>query len=81
MMIGAISFKILFEIKSAPELAFGFSCLQLLRMSTYDISEENNKLGFSSGKKFLKSKSVSSTSEASLGPTPVKKSIKSICHF
>ena len=63
----------LFEIKSAPVLTLGLSCLQIFRMSISEILEFSNKTGLLSGRKVLKSIFEFPISDASFGPIPAKK--------
>ena len=70
--MGAICFNSFVDIKSAPELNFGFSSLQILKMSISETLENSKETGFSSGRKLLKSMSELSIYDACLGPMPEK---------
>ena len=74
--MGAISLRSFVDIKSAPELTFGLSWLQILRISTSEIFENWKEFGFLSVKKLSKFLSDAPISEASFGPIPAKKVLK-----
>ena len=76
MMIGAICWSNLFEIKSAPELNFGFNCLHIFRISISEILENSKFIGLHSDKNSSYVKSEASISVASLGPIWEKKLLK-----
>ena len=72
---GAISFKSFVDIKSAPELNLGLSCLQTLKISTSEILENSKKFGFLLLRKISKFVSETSISDASFGPIPAKNTL------
>ena len=74
-MRGAISFKSFVDIKSAPELSLGFSCLQTLKISTSDILENWKEFGFLLFRKISKLVSETSISDANFGPIPAKNAL------
>ena len=71
--MGAMCFRSLFDIKSTPELNFGFICLQIFKMSVTDIFEKLKLTGLLSDRKLSNWTSDSSMFEASFGPTVEKK--------
>ena len=75
-MMGAMCFRSLFDIKSTPELSFGFNCLQIFKMSVSEIFEKLKLTGLHSDIKLSNGTSDCSISEASFGPTVEKKLLK-----
>ena len=76
IIIGAMCFSNLVEMKSAPELILGFNCLQISKISISEILEKVKELGFSFWRKLSKFMSEGPISAASSGPIPVKKVLK-----
>ena len=78
IIIGAICFSNLVDIKSAPVLDFGFNESQIFRISVSEIFEKLKSLSFLFGKNVLKQTFVVGMSAASCGPICEKKCIKTI---
>ena len=73
MIIGAICFNNLLEMKSTPELNFGLSLSHTLRISVSDIFENTKFTGLLSDKKDSNATLELPIFDAKLGPTPEKK--------
>ena len=73
MIIGAICFNNLLEIKSTPELNFGLSLSHVLKIYVSEILENSKFTGLLSDKKASKAILELPIFDAKLGPTPEKK--------